>query len=125
MTITSGTGNLLNVSAGLATALANNGGPTQTLALLPGSAAISPGGALTSASSGDEVRRQQRSACRTRRRSRLTPGSYHLLIDQEEILVTGVNLVTNTLTVTRGVNGTTATTHAASAALSWPPTSAA
>ena len=55
MTITSGTGNQLNVSPGLAASLANNGGPTQTLALLPGSAAISTGGALTSIATGYPV----------------------------------------------------------------------
>ncbi len=43
-TITSGGNNLLNVSAGLASALAdNNGAPTETLAVLPGSAAIGAG----------------------------------------------------------------------------------
>jgi IPT/TIG domain len=41
--ISSGANNLLNVSAGLASSLAYNGGPTQTLALLPGSAAIGAG----------------------------------------------------------------------------------
>jgi Right handed beta helix region len=41
--ISSGFSNLLNVSAGLASSLAYNGGPTQTLALLAGSPAISAG----------------------------------------------------------------------------------
>jgi uncharacterized repeat protein (TIGR03803 family) len=42
-TISSGANNHLNVSAGLASSLANNGGTTQTLALLPGSVAIGAG----------------------------------------------------------------------------------
>ena len=115
LTITSGTGNLLNVSAGLATALASNGGPTQTLALLPGSPAISTGGAITSVSSAVTSPSATTISVQNAAAIAATPGSYYILIDQEEILVTGVNLVTNTLTVTRGVNGTTATTHAASA----------
>ena len=43
-TITSSTSNVTDVSAGLAATLGSNGGPTQTLALLPTSAAINGGG---------------------------------------------------------------------------------
>ena len=35
----------------------------------------------------------------------VTPGQYDILVDGEEMEVTGVNLTTNTLTVTRGING--------------------
>ncbi len=41
--------------------------------------------------------------------------NFVIRIDNEQMLVTAVNLTTDTLTVARGYNGTTATTHAAGA----------
>jgi hypothetical protein len=40
-----------------------------------------------------------------------TPGSYLIQIDGEQMLVTGVDTVANTLTVVRAVNGTRAAAH--------------
>ena len=112
MTITSGSGNHLNVSAGLASALANNGGPTQTLALLSSSAAIGNGGALTTVAAGHAVGIADTTIYVSNAAAIAeTAGSYTILIGQEQMLVTSVNTTTNTLTVQRGVNGTTAATH--------------
>ena len=113
MTITSGTGNHLNVSAGLASSLANNGGPTQTIALQPGSIAMDNGGALTTVATGHPVGVSDTtvfvsSAAAIAR----TAGSYYILVGQEQMLVTNVNTSTNTMTVQAGVNGTTAASHA-------------
>ena len=116
LTISSGTGNHLGVSAGLASTLASNGGPTQTLALLPSSIAISNGGALTSIATGHSVGVSD-TTIYVQNASAIaqTPGNYYILIGQEEMLVTGVSTSANTLTVQRGVNGTIAATHAAGA----------
>ena len=116
MTITSGTGNHLNVArAGVG--VANNGGPTQTLALLSGSAAIGNGGAVTSVATGHPVGASDTTiyVANAAAISQATPGSYTILVDQEQMLVTSVNTTADTLTVQRGVNGTTAATHADSA----------
>ena len=42
---------------------------------------------------------------------------YDIIVDSEEMTVTACNQGTNTLTVTRGVNGTTAAAHSAAAAI--------
>ena len=116
LTITSGTGNQLGVSAGLATNLANNGGSTQTLALQNGSNAIGKGGALTSVATGHAVAASDTTIYVGNAAAIAeTSGSFLIRIDQEELLVTSVNISLNTLTVQRGVNGTTATTHAVGA----------
>lgn len=105
--------NIIGNYAGLGP-LADNGGPTQTMALLSGSPAIGGGGATTalaapissgattiSVAAGDAIAR--------------TPGSYLIQIDNEIMLVTAAS--GNALTVTRGYNGTTAASHSASAAV--------
>ena len=86
--------------------LADNGGSTQTIALLTGSPAIGAGGAITTvtgavSSGSDSVPVADAAAIAT------TPGQYYIVIDGEEMEVTGVNLATNVLTVVRGVNGVT------------------
>jgi large repetitive protein len=116
MTITSGAGNHLNVSAGLASSLANNGGPTQTIALLSTSIAMGNGGVLTSIATGHAVGVADVTIYVANASTiAMTQGNYYILIDQEQMLVTAVNTANNTLTVQRGVNGTTAATHAVGA----------
>ena len=104
-------GNQVNVSTALAPSLANNGGPTQTLALLPGSPAIGAGGALTNV---EYAIQPTDTTIYVGNAATIaaTPGTYYILIDQEEMLVTNVNLTNNTMTVQRGYDDTTATTHA-------------
>jgi hypothetical protein len=95
--------------------LANNGGPTQNVALLPGSPAIGTGGALTNVVANAVGPADTTIYVGNAATIAATPGTYYILIDQEELLVTNVNLTTNTLTVQRGYNGTTATSHAVGA----------
>ena len=112
MTISSGTGNHLNVSAGLASSLANNGGPTQTIALTPGSVAMNNGGALTTIATGHPAGVSDTTIYVANAGAiAQTAGSYYILIGSEQILVTAINTTNNTLTVQRGVNGTTAASH--------------
>jgi hypothetical protein len=88
-----------------------NGGTTDTLGLLPGSPAIGAGGAVTTiaqAAGAADTAIQVASAAAIAS----TPGPYFLLVDGEEMQVTGVNLASNTLTVTRGLNGVSATPNA-------------
>jgi hypothetical protein len=103
-------GNLVGHAALLAP-LGNYGGPTQTFALLPVSPALAAGGPLavvTSAAMATDTTLSVSDA------STIASGPCSILIQvgAEEMLVTNVNLTTNTLTVTRGVNGTQATAHA-------------
>ncbi len=89
------------------------------MALLAGSPAISAGGALTTlssaiSSSATTIPVGLASAIAS------TPGSYVIEIDGEQMLVTNVNLTTNTLTVVRGYNGTTAASHNAGAGVYLP-----
>jgi hypothetical protein len=88
--------------------LANYGGPTETLALLPGSPALAAGGpvatlrsAVTSGATTIAVSGAMAIAS--------TPGSYLIQIDREQMLVTNVS--GSNLTVIRGSNGTTAAAH--------------
>ena len=116
VSVASGTGNQVNASPGLATTLANNGGPTQTLALLSGSVAIATGGALTSVATGEAVGSSDTTIYVANAAAIAeTSGSFIIRIDQEQILVTSVNTITNILTVQRGVNGTTASAHSVGA----------
>ena len=111
-TVTSGTNNIINSSPGLAATLANNGGPTMTLALLGGSSAIGQGGALTTYTSGGtstSIVVADGAAIAS------TSGEELIEIDGEQMLVIDANLLTNTLTVIRGYNGTTIATPAANA----------
>ncbi len=130
-TVAAGTNNLIGSGSGLSgltnntssnqvganaslTVLGNYGGPIQTIALLPGSLAGNAGGALTSVSAaiaaGDTTITVAAAAAIAS-----TPGSYVIQIDQEQMLVTNVNLATNVLTVERGYDGTTATGHSTGA----------
>ena len=88
--------------------LANNGGPTPMIALMSGSPAIGAAGAVTTVTGSVSssavtipVADAVAIAC--------TPGQYYILIDGEEMEVTNVSLATNSLTVSRGINGVTAT----------------
>jgi len=87
-----------------------NGGPTQTMALTANSPARKAGGRLTTltaavgaASSPTNISVGLGSAIAS------TPGSYVIQIDSEQMLVT--NASGNTLSVTRGYNGTPVTSH--------------
>ena len=106
----SGTGNILGSSANLATSLANNGGSTQTVALLSNSPALFAGSSVTTVTSpiglSDTTIQVANAAAIAS-----SAGAYPITIDNEEMLVTGVNLTTNTLTVQRDYAGTIATTH--------------
>jgi hypothetical protein len=99
--------------------LANNGGKTQTMALLAGSPALNAGGALTTLDSSI-------TSCATSITVGLasaiasTPGRYVIQIGSEQMLVTNVDLANNSLTVERGYNGTTATGHSSGAGLILP-----
>lgn len=102
---------LTSAQIGLAP-LTNNGGPTQTMALLPGSLAIGAGVApdqlATALGPGDASLSLASPADLA-----LVPGSTVLRIDGEQLLVTGVS--GSLITVTRGYNGTAAAAHAAEA----------
>ena len=95
--------------------LQNNGGPTQTIALLWGSPAIDKGffNGLTYLSSAIN---NSTTAINVDDGGRIPAGvGYTILIDSEQMVVT--NKAGNTLTVTRGANGTTAAPHSAFAIL--------
>ncbi len=84
--------------------LVNNGGPTQTIALSNGSPAIGSAGVVTTVtapvtSGAVTIPVADAAAIAS------TPGQYLILIDGEEMKVTNVNLATNSLTVSRGING--------------------
>ena len=100
-------------------ALASNGGPTQTMALLAGSPAINAGSALTTVSYpigvGDTTITVGNAAAIAS-----TPGYYFIEIDSEQMLVTNVNLSTNSLTVERGYNDTIAAVHETGAGVYLP-----
>jgi len=90
--------------------LANYGGSIQTMGLLPGSPAAGAGGNVTGlaaaiTSTATTISVFQAAVIAS------TPGNYTIQVDGEQMLVTNVNLGNNTLTVVRGYNGTTATSH--------------
>jgi predicted outer membrane repeat protein len=100
-------------AAALLGTLANNGGPTKTLALQPGSPAIGNGGAVTSLTQSvgptdTTIYVKNAGAVAS------TPGQYYISIGGEEMLVTGVNLGGGSLTVVRLTGGTS---HAANASV--------
>lgn len=91
--------------------LADNGGPTKTIALRDGSAAQGAGGAITTlvgplANGSSSIRVADAAAIAS------TPGRYFIFVDGEEMEVTDVNLTTNVLTVVRAINGVAATLQA-------------
>jgi hypothetical protein len=89
--------------------LGNYGGPTQTMALLPGSPAIGTGGPvdIVLADISATATTLSTSAYRFAR----TPGNYIIQVGGEQMLVTNVDTVKDTLTVVRGYNGTKALSH--------------
>ena len=99
---------LLNVNPDLGP-LQNNGGPTRTMALLPGSPAIGAGAqaALSSLSSAVNASTTQFTVTSA---LPFAPGML-LTIDDEAMSVLASNLTANTLTVQRGVDGTSAASH--------------
>jgi hypothetical protein len=105
---------LVNVSAKLGP-LQNNGGPTQTMAPLPGSPAIGAG-ALVALSSLSAAVIASATQLTVTSALPFAPGML-LSIDSEVVNVVGRNLTANTLTVQRGVNGTTAAAHTSGAGL--------
>src|SRR5204863_5907224 len=94
-------------------ALANNGGPTMTHALQPGSVAIDAGADVTTLN----VPLDNSTNAVVVIDGTSIPGGIGFLIqiDNEQMSVTSKS--TNTLTVVRGANGTTAAAHSAAAAV--------
>lgn len=107
-------GNQVGTSASpiypLVAPLSSYGGTTETNALLAGSPAINAGGALTRLTAAITATATTISVGLASAIAS-TPGSYVIRIESEQMLVKNVNPSTNTLAVTRGYNGTTATTH--------------
>lgn len=103
----------------LLAALANNGGPTQTMALQPGSPAIAAGAAVTTISAAVPNATSTSITVANGNRIAVTSppvgAGYVLVLNGESMLVTAVS--GNTLTVQRGYKGTKATSHAAGAAV--------
>ncbi len=93
------------------------GGATQSVPLLTGSPAMAVGGAITVLTAAVTDAATTTITVQNAATIASTPGEYLIRIDGEEMLVTNVNRATNTLTVVRGQNGTTATAHAAGAAV--------
>lgn len=116
-------GNQVGTSAAplkpLLATLANNGGPTQTMALQPGSPAIAGGAAVTMVS--EAVPNATATSLTVANGNRIAVTNppagtgYVLVLDGETMLVTAVS--GNTLTVQRGYKGTKATSHAPGAAV--------
>ena len=116
--------------------LGDYGGPTQTMALLPGSPAIGAGGSVTTLSSAGVTDTSSASVTVANglvfagsSLPVLSSGSYFMIeCDSEQMAVVGVTLNADnsaTLDVVRGANGTTAATHPAAPRCSSLPTSAA
>jgi hypothetical protein len=97
------------LSAGLASALGSNGGPTQTLTLQANSPAIGKGGAVTTlrATPSNPGRATTLSVADAATIAS-TPGQYYIVVDGEEMEVTNVDTIANTLTVTRDIGGVSA-----------------
>jgi predicted outer membrane repeat protein len=98
-------------------ALNDYSGPTPTAAVLPGSPALGRGAAPTTLTADinhtDTILPVADVAALAS-----TSGSFRLRIDQEQMQVIRIDLVGNTLTVVRGVDGTSPTSHAANAGVS-------
>ena len=114
-----GVGNITNQPALLAT-LGNYGGPTQTVPLLAGSPAIGTGGPITTAngdvddSTATTITVANGDLFAAPTLATLSSGSYFTIqIDGEQMAVIGA--YGSTLTVVRGVNGTSAATHSSGA----------
>jgi RHS repeat-associated protein len=95
-------------------ALGFHGGPTQTLGVLAGSPAINAAGPLTTlgaAAAADDTSITVGIAAAIAS----TDGSCVIQVESEEMLVTAVDTSTNTLTVQRGYDGSSAASHASGA----------
>jgi hypothetical protein len=92
--------------------LTNNGGPTQTIALVPGSPAIGAAGALTTLSAA--IADATSTTLTVVDPTFLAVGDA-LWIDQEIVVVAAIDTTTDTITVARGQDGTAAAPHAAGA----------
>ncbi len=92
-------------SADYADALAYNGGPTETM--VPTSRSINQGGSVTYIS-GPISGTQTTIPVGFASAIASTAGNYVILVGSEQMLVTGVDLPDNTLTVVRGYDGTAA-----------------
>ncbi len=103
-------------SAGLG-ALANNGGPTQTIALTAGSAALNAGSTVLTTLSAALAAGTANTTFSVNDPTFLGAGEV-IAIDSEQMLVTGVS--GTTVTVTRGYNSTTAPAHLSGAAVFLP-----
>ena len=118
-------GNIVGVDPLLAP-LGDYGGPTQTMALLPGSPAINQGGAVAALAAAGvantastDVTLASGSALAATNLPALTSGDYFVIhVDSELMAVTALTLNadgTATLMVVHGADGTTAATHAGGA----------
>jgi len=88
-------------------ALAYNGGPTQTMVPVPYQSGINAGGEATYLN--DPINSTQTSIPVGRASAiASTAGDYVIRVGSEQMLVTGVDLPDNSLTVVRGYDGTTA-----------------
>ena len=84
--------------------LRNNGGPTETMALLPGSPAIQAGGVVTTVAQSAGTSNQTIYVANAGLIAS-APGAYLVSIDGEEIEVTNADDTTGALTVVRDLNG--------------------
>ncbi len=93
--------------------LTSNGGPTQTMALEAGSPAIGAGAAPTTINASGGGINSSTTSVEVSDAATIasTPGDFVIVVDSEQMLVTNVNLSTNTLTVQRGYNGTMPASH--------------
>ena len=106
-------GDVINQSSGsfLASSLASNGGPTQTVQLTQGYFSATPLTTVTSDPGYGPITVANAAAIAS------SPGDYFIQVGSEQMLVTNVNLATNTLTVVRGYNFTTVAVHAPGSAV--------
>ncbi|MFT3746148.1 MAG: MBG domain-containing protein [Pyrinomonadaceae bacterium] len=110
-------GNITGIDPNLGP-LANNGGPTQTFALLSGSPAINVGGEITTLNGAINNATTTITIAGPTFTGQPTFDSGQVIqIDNEQMLVTAASAGSFTMTVTRGANGTTAATHANGAAV--------
>jgi len=116
--ITNGINNNIVGQPAQLTSLGNYGGYNQTLALLPTSPGLGVGGALTELSDGIGLSDTTISVANASAIAS-TSGAYVIQIGSEEMLVTSVNLVENTLNVVRGYNDTTPAIHAIDSPVSY------
>jgi hypothetical protein len=121
--VTYGPGDILNVptSPSILDSLANNGGPTQTMAPVPNSLPVGAAGNVAQLSSGissstTSFSTSSGSVFGAGVLPTLAAGSYYTIeIGNEQMAVIGAS--GSTLTVVRGINGTSAATHSSGASV--------